>query len=99
MEMQAILIKISALRNARKLSARELSLRIGMSAQYIGQLEHGKITLSVPVLLSILEVLDVTPEEFFYETSADYAEDKALLAAIKTLPKDKKAALLYFIKK
>lgn len=99
MEMQAILIKISALRNARKLSARELSLRIGMSAQYIGQLEHGKITLSVPVLFSILEVLDVTPEEFFYETSPDYAEDMALLAAINTLSKDKKAALLYFIKK
>ena len=99
MEMQVILIKISALRNAKKMSARELSLRIGMSAQYIGQLEHGKITLSVPVLLSILQVLEITPEEFFYTTSPDYAEDMALLSDIKTLPKDKKAALLYFIKK
>lgn len=97
MTNQDILTRISALRNAKKLSARELSLRIGMSAQYVGQLEHGKITLSVPVLLSILEELDVTVDEFFYTPMEHYSTDKALFDVIKGLPHEKKVALLHFI--
>ena len=38
------------------MSAREVSLRMGMSAQYVAQLESGRIVLTVEKLLDIKEL-------------------------------------------
>ena len=96
MDMTEILLKLSKLRTEANLSARELSLRIGMSAQYFGQVERGRITLSVPVLLKILEVLKVSPAKFFSSSDA-YDTDMALLNHLKMFPKKKREALLLFL--
>ena len=97
MDIKDILQKIAKLRNEANLSARELSLRIGMSAQYIGQVERGRITLSVEVLLRILEVLKVPLEKFFSPSTETYETDKALLNYLYAITKKKKEALLNFI--
>ena len=97
MEIKEILQKIAKLRNEANLSARELSMRIGMSAQYIGQVERGRITLSVDILLRILEVLKVTPEKFFSPSTETYETDRAILNYLYAIPKKKKEALLEFI--
>lgn len=65
MEIKDIINRLGIVRNKANLSARELSLRIGMSPQYISQIENRRITLSVEKLLDILEVCDCSLEKFF----------------------------------
>ena len=54
MEINDVLTRIGYVRNNANLSARELSLRMGMSVQYVAQLESGRIVLTVEKLLKIL---------------------------------------------
>ena len=98
MNINDVLLRIGTLRAENNLSARELSLRIGMSSQYCNQLEHGYITLSVDKLLSILDVCGTTPERFFYHDLSQYDVDRELLDLLKVMPKAKKEALLAFLK-
>lgn len=54
MEIKEILARIGYVRNKAGLSAREVSLRIGMSSQYVAQVESGRIVLTIEKLLQIL---------------------------------------------
>ena len=54
MEIKEILARIGYVRNKAGLSAREVSLRIGMSPQYVAQVESGRIVLTIEKLLQIL---------------------------------------------
>ncbi len=96
MEIKDIINRLGIVRNKANLSARELSLRIGMS---ISQIENGRITLSVEKLLDILEVCDCSLEKFFSEDFEGYDADIELLKIIKTIPSDKKNSLIEFLKK
>ncbi|MBR4407136.1 MAG: helix-turn-helix transcriptional regulator [Clostridia bacterium] len=85
-------------RNQAKLSARELSFRIGMSSQYIAQIESGRIVLTVEKLLQILEVCNFPIERFFSSNITDYNVDNELKGLIEALPTNKKKNLIEFIK-
>ena len=99
MEIKDIINRMGIVRNKANLSARELSLRIGMSPQYISQIENGRITLSVEKLIDILEVCDCSLEKFFSEDLEGYDADRELLYIIKTIPSDKKDNLIEFLKR
>ena len=64
MDIKEILNRIGFVRNTKNLSAREVSLRIGMSPQYVAQLESGRIVLTVEKLLQILEGCEFPVERF-----------------------------------
>lgn len=57
--------RIYQLRTDKNLSARELSLALGMSASYINKVENGKVMPSLNTLFIICMYFDITPEEFF----------------------------------
>ena len=99
MEIKEILSRLGYVRNKANLSAREVSLRIGMSPQYVAQLESGRIVLTVEKLLQILEVCNFSVERFFSSNIVDYNVDNELKALIETLPLDKKKNIIEFIKK
>ena len=99
MEIKEILSRIGYVRNKANLSAREVSLRMGMSAQYVAQLESGRIVLTVEKLLQILEICDFSVERFFSPNITDYNVDNELKSLIEALPTDKKTSLIEFIKK
>ena len=99
MEIKEILSRIGYVRNKANLSAREVSLRMGMSAQYVAQLESGRIVLTVEKLLQILEICDFSVERFFSPNIVDYNVDNELKSLIEALPTDKKKSLIEFIKK
>ena len=99
MEIKEILSRIGYVRNKANLSAREVSLRMGMSAQYVAQLESGRIVLTVEKLLQILEICDFSVERFFSPNIVDYNVDNELKSLIEALPTDKKRSLIEFIKK
>ena len=99
MEIKDILSRIGYVRNKADLSAREVSLRMGMSPQYVAQLESGRIVLTVEKLLQILEICDFPVERFFSSNIVDYNVDNELKILIEALPLDKKKNIIEFIKK
>lgn len=98
MEIKEILNRIGYVRNKANLSARELSFRMGMSSQYVAQLENGRIVLTVEKLLQILEICDFPVERFFSSNILDYNIDNELKKLIESLPTTKKQNLIEFIK-
>ena len=99
MEIKEILSRIGYVRNKANLSAREVSLRMGMSPQYVAQLERGRIVLTVEKLLQILDICDFPIERFFSSNITDYNIDNELKLLIEALPTDKKKNIIEFIKK
>ncbi len=99
MEIKEILSRIGYVRSKANLSAREVSLRMGMSPQYVAQLESGRIVLTVEKLLQILEICDFPIERFFSSNIDDYNIDNELKGLIEALPQDKKKNIIEFIKK
>ena len=98
MEIKEILSRIGFVRNTANLSAREVSLRMGMSPQYVAQVESGRIVLTMEKLLQILEICQFPIERFFSANIADYQVDNELKSLIETLPSDKKKNIIAFIK-
>lgn len=98
MEIKEILTRVGFVRNQANLSAREVSLRMGMSPQYVAQLESGRIVLTVEKLLQILEICNFPIERFFSPNIADYNADKELETLIQNLNANKKKNLIEFIK-
>ena len=98
MEIKEILSRIGFVRNTANLSAREVSLRLGMSPQYVAQVESGRIVLTMEKLLQILEICQFPIERFFSANIADYQVDNELKNLIETLPSDKKKNIIAFIK-
>ena len=97
MQIEDILARIGYVRNLAHLSARELSLRMGMCEQYIGRVESGKITLQMSKLLEILEICNFPVERFFSPNIMEYNTDTQLYNTILSLPADKKKHLLSFL--
>ena len=98
MEIKEVLSRIGYVRNKANLSAREVSLRIGMSPQYVAQLESGRIVLTVEKLIQILDVCNFPIERFFSANISDYNVDNQLKELIESLPLDKKKNIIEFIK-
>ena len=99
MEVKEVLTRIGYVRNKANLSAREVSLRMGMSPQYVAQLESGRIVLTVEKLFQILEICEFPIERFFSADIVDYDVDNELKTLIESLPTDKKKNIIEFIKK
>ena len=61
--------RLYELRVNQNKSARDLSLSIGQSESYINKIENSKAFPSMQVFFYICEYLQITPQEFFNETS------------------------------
>ncbi len=57
--------RLTALRNRKGVSAREMSLSIGQNAGYINNIECGKALPSMSAFFYICEFLGISPKEFF----------------------------------
>lgn len=98
MNIKDVIERISYFRTKRNLSARELSLIIGKSESYINRLESIGFNIPITIVLDIIKVLDVKPEEFFSSNYQNYSVDHELSELLKSLPKDKKQHIINFIK-
>lgn len=57
--------RLAKLRIAKGISARDMSLTMGLGAGYINNIENQKNLPSMTVFFYICDFLDVTPKEFF----------------------------------
>lgn len=77
--------RLVQLRQAKGVSAREMSLDIGQNSSCINRIESGKAMPSMQCFFYICEYLHVTPSEFFDAESADPAMAKQLAAEMRGL--------------
>lgn len=76
--------RLTELRLNKKASARDMSLSIGQSENYIYNIEAGRALPSMSAFLSICDYLGITPSEFF---DTHNAQPERLREAIKNLQK------------
>lgn len=86
--------RLSALRIARNVSAREMSLSLGQGAGYINNIENGGNLPSMGMFFEICEFLEVSPDAFFAYTAQSRPGGTRLLALLEALPKEKRDVLL-----
>lgn len=59
--------RIAALRTARSISARDMSLSLGQSTNYINSIENKHSLPSMSMFLYICDFLGISPRDFFDE--------------------------------
>ena len=84
--------------NKSPLSKYEISLRLGNNDNYISRVLSGKNNLSVVKFFEILDVLQVSCEEFFYHDYQNFKKDLPLFELITKLDDSEKASLLNIFK-
>lgn len=65
MKKQKFAKRMGELRKNKGVSAREMSLSLGQSENYINHIENAKAFPSMAIFLEICEYFDVTPQDFF----------------------------------
>jgi len=99
MEKKEIIERISKLRTRANLSARALSLNIGMNKSYINRMETKQDFLpSMDAFLDIIESCGSTPAEFFYYDINQYAKDKEIIELLSKASDEKKTAIISLLK-
>ena len=74
-------------------------MMLGNSETYFYKIEDNSIILNVPKLLEVLEALNISTEEFFYDDLDNYKRDKEILQITKSLTKEELEALILLLKR
>jgi transcriptional regulator with XRE-family HTH domain len=77
--------RLASLRTAKGVSARDMSLSIGQSANYINKIENKRAYPSMAAFFFICEYLNITPKDFFDENNAYPKQLADLIADLKKL--------------
>ena len=89
MEKEQFALRLAQLRQAKGVSARDMSLSLGQSAGYINNIENGVSLPSMSMFFYICDYLHVTPGEFFAEDVEEPAWLQDLMDAARHLNRDK----------
>lgn len=94
-----VINRIGYFRTKANLSARETSFRLGYSEQFMKRIENKSVELKVSTLLDFFDIVDITPQDFFYLGTDYNKEDKNVLTLYNTLSADSKQTILDLMKK
>ena len=67
MKFETFGLNVAKARIRKNISAYELSLRLGKDPSYIHKLENGKINVSLKMIISITQELDINIVDLFNE--------------------------------
>ena len=90
--------RVSKLRQAKGVSARDMSLSIGQNVNYINHIENRKTEPSLSGLIYICDYFGITPQEFFDEGSKHPARLKDFIEDVKRLDENAFVHLSSFVK-
>ena len=94
-----IINRIGFFRNKANLSARETSLRLGYSEQFIKRIENKSVELKVKTLLDFCDIVDITPQDFFYLGDSYNKEDKNILELFNNLSLENRQMIIELMKR
>jgi len=87
-EREVFCKRLVQLRMNKGVSAREMSLSIGQSPNYIIGIEGGKNYPSMETFFYICDYFGITPKEFFDMDSTNPGKTTELMEIVKTLPNE-----------
>ena len=90
--------RLAKLRTQKNVSARDMSLSIGQSNNYINNIENGKSLPSIPGLFYICEYLKISPKDFFDDGSTNPALVNELIEQLKPLNDKALESIMSFIR-
>lgn len=85
MEKEDFCARLADLRTDKGVSARDMSLSIGQSSNYINNIENGKSFPSMTGFFYICEYLGITPSQFFDTSTPVPVKVQELMDAVKGL--------------
>ena len=85
MEKEEFIKRLTQLRMNKGVSAREMSLSVGMNENYINRLENGASLPKMETVLFMCDYLGVTPQEFFDVGTPDPIKSKKLYSEAHSL--------------
>lgn len=91
--------RVGYFRTKANLSMRETSVQLGYNPQFMSTIENGSIELKVKTLLDFCELVDITPQDFFYLGENYNKEDKNVLDLFNNLSADGKQTIIDLMKK
>lgn len=68
MDKEFIKERILTIRNLKNISARNLSLNLGMSSEYVNQDENGRLMPSLDFIMNFCDYFNISVAEFFDKT-------------------------------
>ena len=71
-----IIKRVGYFRTKANLSLRETSVRLGYNPQFMKTIENKTVELKVKTLLDFCEVVEITPQDFFYLGNEYNKDDK-----------------------
>lgn len=98
MEKEKFSLRLSQLREEKGVSARDMSLSLGCSENYINNIENKLAYPSMTVFFYICEYLNITPEEFFATENKNPLKVKELVSAVKGLSDEQLDSLIVIAK-
>ncbi len=97
-EQKEFSLRLAQLREQKGVSARDMSLSLGYSENYINNIENEQSFPSMTVFFYICEYLNIAPKEFFDTESKSPAKEKELLEAVKGLSTEQLDTLIALAK-
>lgn len=94
MEKEFIKNRVYQIRNSHKISARSLSLDLGMSSEYINQLESGRMSPSLDFIINFCEYFNLSLSDFFDDNTKYPLETKQFIQELNKLTKEE-MSLIY----
>ena len=90
--------RIAQIRGSKNISARSLSLELGMSSEYINQVENGRLNPSLDFLLNFCYYFKISIGEFFDENNAFPIEYQSLIKELNKLNQTELNQILELVK-
>ena len=99
MSYDDVINRVGYFRTKANLSLRETSIRLGYNPQFMKTIENKSIELKVKTLLDFCDVVDITPQDFFYMGESYNKDDKNVLELYNSLSNDSKQTIIELMKK
>lgn len=93
-----VLNRMNFFMNKANLSARALSFRLDYGEQFMKRILNKKVELKVSTLLDIFDILEITPQDFFYLGCEFNKEDKHILEMYNSLSNEGKETISNLMK-
>lgn len=94
-----ILNRMGFFMDKANLSARQTSLRLGYSEQFMKRIFNKSVELKLSTFLDFLELVDITPQDFFYLGKNFNRENKNILEMFNSLSTDNQQTIIDLMKK
>ena len=98
MELQKLGERLAHLRITKNVSAREMSLSIGLSANYINKIENSKSLPSMAVFFDICDYLNISQKDFFDLENDNPDQVTDMIIGYKRLDREAQESIVGIVK-